>query len=235
MPSVFFANTGAKRLTSLTLNLDGEQVTVSLTSPILSREVLTDFRDALDRLARENAHSPVVITSDHPTIFLAGAHLGEIAELNSRSCVAYARLGRSVAHRLETHPAPVIASVHGSCSGGGFDLVMACDVVIASPAASFAHPGVRRGLVTGWGGTFRLSGPLSPGSMRQTLLEGATLNAEWMKELGVIREIVDDPLAEAHATARELVRIHPSRLGDWRRLRGPSFVDRFRAFVVEKL
>ena len=234
-PSTSIASTGADRVSPLSLSRDSDQVTVCLSSPILSRAALTGLAEVLDRLAGDPTPSPVIIASAHPTIFLAGANLGEIAELDPRSCIPYARLGRSVAHRLESHPAPVIAAVHGSCSGGGFDLVVACDVVIASPEATFAHPGVRRGLVTGWGGTGRLSGPLGPGPMRRALLEGAALDTNSMKQLGAVLEIAEDPLAEARATARDLARTHPSRLGDWRRLRGPSFVDRFRAFVVEKL
>jgi hypothetical protein len=55
-----------------------------------------------------------------------------------------------------------------------------------------------------------------------------------MNQLGAVRMIAEDPLNEARTRACGLVGIHPSRLRDWRRLRGPSFVDRFRAFVVEK-
>ena len=127
--------------------------TVLLGSPILARRVLVAINEIFDALSLEPSPPPVVLASAHPTIFLAGAHLAEIEALDQYSCVGYAELGRSVARRLASHPNAVVAAVHGSCSGGGFDFVMACDWVIASPTATFSHPGVRRGLVTGWGGT----------------------------------------------------------------------------------
>ena len=188
----------------------------------------------LEALALEPSPPPLVLASVHPTIFLAGAHLREIEELDPRSCVVYAELGRSVAHRLASHPAAVVAAVHGSCSGGGFDLVMACDSVIASPNATFSHPGVRRGLVTGWGGTTSLGWAMGTSVARRTLLEGTVLDATTMAELGVVLTVTEDPRAEARATARRIALLHPSRLPLWRLLRGPTFVDRFRAFVAEK-
>ena len=108
------------------------------------------------RWPREAVPTPLVLRSAHPTIYLAGADLAEIAALDGPSCADYARRGRVVLERLALYPAPTVAAVHGSCSGGGFDLGLACDWIVAGGAAAFSHPGVRRGLVTGWGGTVRL-------------------------------------------------------------------------------
>ena len=116
---------------SLTLTREDATTTVVLESPVLARRVLSEIAANLDELGAETNPNPLVLASAHPTIFLAGAHLGEIAALDRRSCAAYARLGRSVADRLASFPAAVVAAVQGSCSGGGFDLVMACDTVIA--------------------------------------------------------------------------------------------------------
>ena len=221
-------------MASVSLIRDEGVATVLLESPILARKVLSEMSETLDALALEPSPPPLVLASVHPTIFLAGAHLREIKKLDPRSCVVYAELGRLVAHRLASHPAAVVAAVHGSCSGGGFDLVMACDRVIASPHATFSHPGVRRGLVTGWGGTTSLGWAMGASVTRRALLEGTILNATAMAEWGVVLTVTEDPRAEAVATARRIALIHPSRLPLWRRLRGPTFVDRFRAFVVEK-
>jgi len=207
---------------------------VLLESPILARQLLSEMTETLDALALEPSPPPLVLASVHPTIFMAGAHLREIEELDTRSCVIYAELGRLVAHRFASHPAAVVAAVHGSCSGGGFDLVMACDSVIASPHATFSHPGVLRGLVTGWGGTTSLGWALGASVARRALLEGTVLDTPTMAALGAVQIIADDPQAEACATARRIALLHPSRLALWRRLRGPTFVDRFRAFVAEK-
>jgi len=222
-------------MSDVTVRSDDRLTTVHLGSPILTQHLLSELIEVLGDLAGRTPAHPLVLASDHPTIFLAGAHLGEIAELDHRSCLPYARLGRSAAATLESHPAPVVAAVHGSCSGGGFDLVMACDAVVAGPPATFSHPGVRRGLITGWGGTGRLEGPLGSSVLRRALLEGSALDADAMHRLGAVRTVTIDPLCAARSIALELARLHPSRLALWRRFRGPDFVDRFRAFVVEKL
>jgi 3-hydroxyacyl-CoA dehydrogenase/enoyl-CoA hydratase/3-hydroxybutyryl-CoA epimerase len=219
---------------SLSLIRDGATTTVILASPILARRVLCEIAATLDELRLGPSPPPLVLASDHPTIFLAGAHLREIAALDQHNCIPYAELGRSVADRLASHPAPVVAAVHGSCSGGGFDLTMACDAVIASPNATFSHPGVHRGLVTGWGGSTSLARVLGPSVLRRALLEGSDLDATTMKELGYIHAIADDPRAQARFVVGRLSLLHASRLAAWRLLRGSTFVDRFRAFVVEK-
>ncbi len=221
-------------MSSVALLEDDGVITMTLETPILARRVLAEMTELLDGLASESSPSPLVLASSHPTIFLAGADLREIEALDPSSCVAYARLGRGVADRLSRHPAPVVAAVHGSCSGGGFDLVLACDAVVASPHATFSHPGVRRGLVTGWGGTTRLGRIMGESATRSALLDGANLDASLLIELGAVASITDDPLTEAALAGRRISLLHPSRLRLWRLLRDSVFVDRFRAFVVEK-
>ncbi|MEE4272595.1 MAG: enoyl-CoA hydratase/isomerase family protein [Thermoanaerobaculales bacterium] len=222
-------------MSAVTVRCDGSVATLHLGSPILTRHVLSVLIEAFEDLGGQTQPLPVVLASEHPTIFLAGAHLGEIAELDRSSCLPYARLGRSVAEALGSHPAPVVAAVHGSCSGGGFDLVMACDAVVAGPHASFNHPGVLRGLITGWGGTGRLEGPLGSTALRRTLLEGSALDGDALRRLGAVRTVAEDPRRAARSSALKLAGLHPSRLTLWRRFRDSDFVDRFRAFVVEKL
>ena len=108
-------------------------------SPILSLDVLDRFSSTLVALAEEEARNPLVLCSAHPSVFLAGAHLAEIATLDSSSSGPYAQRGRSVIRDLEKFPAPTVVAINGSCSGGGFDLVLACDALIAGPGAGFRH------------------------------------------------------------------------------------------------
>ena len=113
-------------------------------------------------------------------------------------------------------------------------MVLACDTVAASPTATFRHPGVLRGLVTGWGGTASLPHALGRPTALRVFLEGHEVNAAVMKTAGVVTALTDDPPNRAAELALRLHRLHPSRLPLWRLLRGPTFVDRFRAVVVEK-
>jgi len=219
---------------NLSIDHDGEVATISFDRPILTKETLIELAEALDEMAQNHTPEPIVLVSAHPTIFLAGAHLGEIADLDSECCIAYARLGRSVAAALGRHPAPVVAAIGGSCSGGGFDLVMAADTIVASPDAVFSHPGILRGLVTGWGGTESIAHSIGDAPTRRALLEAKEFDAAQLAVLGAIRSIVSDPPAAARLLALEMTHLDPSRIAIWRHLRGSNFVDRFRAFVVEK-
>ena len=203
--------------------------------PILSEQVLSFLASTLRSIAARAEPRPLVLRSDHPTVFLAGADLREIAVLDSASCVDYADLGRSVVTALESHPAPTVAATAGSCSGGGFDIALACDAIVAGPRASFDHPGVRRGLVTGWTGTVSVPEAIGPTAARVILLEGCRLDSEAALSLGLVGRICADPVRGAVEKALELARLNPSRLRYWRHLRGSRFVDRFRAFVVHKL
>lgn len=221
-------------MAELRLDDRGDAIVLTLERPVLARGLLRALAGALDELAAAPTVRPVVLASVHPTIYLAGADLGEIAALDAASCGPYAALGRSLGRRLASHPAPVVAAVHGSCSGGGFDLVLACDAVVAAPGATFAHPGVLRGLVTGWGGTVALPAAVGRPATRRALLEGSPLSAAELAATGAVAEVATEPLPAALELGRRLHRLHPGRLRLWRLLRGPRFVDRFRATVIEK-
>lgn len=208
---------------------------VVMATPILGVAVLEEFEEVLSALAETAARSPLILRSTHPTVFLAGAHLGDIEQLDAINCVPYAQKGRRVIRLLEAHPAPVVAAVGGSCSGGGFDLAMACDAIVASSSATFEHPGIHRGLVTGWSGTTRLPGTVGATPARTLLLEGSKLGAAAARTVGLVCSINPDPAAEATRIALEFTALDPSRRRLWRALKGPGFVDRFRASVVHKL
>ena len=208
---------------------------VTFSSPILSLDVLDGLSLTLETLAAENAPVPLVLCSAHPSVFLAGAHLAEIANLDASSSGPYARRGRRAIRNLEKHPAPTVAAINGSCSGGGFDLVLACDALIAGPGARFSHPGIRRGLVTGWSGTTRLPSALGSATARAALLETRELDPVFLSFHGAIHQTAEDPLATATEKALQMASLDPSRCRLWRALRGPGFIDRFHAFVVHKL
>ncbi len=205
-------------------------VAVAFTAPILSRQRLVALAAALDRLAADAR--PLVLLGDHPRIFLAGADLAEIAELTADAATPYAALGRSVLARIRSHPRPVVAAVHGPCTGGGFDLVLSCDAVVAGPAARFAHPGVRRGLVTGWGGTARLPVVASGASCALAMVASRELASKDIGTLMIEASNHDELASVATETARRLAAVDGRRLKLWRELRASGSIDSLRASVV---
>jgi enoyl-CoA hydratase/carnithine racemase len=204
-------------------------------TPIVGRELRSQLEESLRQLAAEQHPRPVVLLGEHSRVFLAGADLGEIARLDTSSCIEYAAEGRRIAELFGRHPSPVVAAVKGTCAGGGFDLVMACDAVVAQPQATVHHPGVRRGLVTGWTGTTQLPEALGASVTRRAFLGAEPIDAETMSALGLVQAIAVDTATRASAIARRLAPVGGRNLAVWRSLRGPRFVDRFLATVVHKL
>lgn len=226
-----------RQVGSAVLDLDraGDVDTLRFSSPILSSEALDELSSTLESLASQEMRRPLVLWCAHASVFLAGAHLAEIARLDTASCVPYAQRGRRAIQLLGRHPAPTVAAVNGSCSGGGFDLVMACDLVVAGPKARFAHPGIRRGLVTGWSGTTELPDRLGSAASRSALLQAADLGAAALPKGFIVRQAAADPFEMAIETARHLASLNLEGWRLWRDLKGPGFIDRFDAFVVHKL
>lgn len=181
---------------------------------------------------REATGSPVVLLSAHPDIFLAGADLAEIAALDRFTSDPYARRGRQLMATVRSHAGPVVAGIHGICAGGGVDLVLSCDAIVASDGARLQHPGARRGLITGWSGTHAV--PVRLGHRRSALL--LTGETTTLSELPGASSVGSAEVrAAAIAEARRLSRLHPSRLDLWRSFRSGSFVDSFRARMVHNL
>lgn len=202
---------------------------------ILETRVLDRLLEFLAVQSQRGVPPPILLCSDHPTVFLAGAHLGEIAELDATTCIGYARRGRRVVQAFSEYPAPTVAAIDGSCSGGGFDLALGCDAIVAGPNARFHHPGVRRGLVTGWSGTTVLPGLLGPNLVRRALVAAQPLTPEELAAVGLVTKVNGDPVIRGMEMARDLAAADSRRMDLWRLLRGPGFVDRFRATVVHKL
>lgn len=103
---------------------------------------------------------------------------------------------------IDQSPIPVIAAVHGVCFGGGFELALLADVIVADRTARFCFPELRLGLVPGFGGVPRLARDVGNAVVRDLLLSGRSLNAARAHELGLVAHLV--PRGEAPAAARSL-------------------------------
>jgi enoyl-CoA hydratase len=129
--------------------------------------------------------------------FSVGADLNQIAQLTGPKAFEFSRLGQKLMWSINQFPVPVIAAIHGYCMGGAMDLVLACHHRIASPEAVFGHRGASLGLITGWGGTQRLSRLIGAARALQMFLLAEMVNAEEAKRIGLVDEIAEDPIAAA--------------------------------------
>lgn len=134
-------------------------------------------------------------------VFSVGADLHEIAALDAESALEYSRLGQRIFGALGRAAPLSIAAIDGHCLGGGFDLALHCSLRYASPGSTFRHPGPRRGIITGWGGTQLLPRLIGEDAALRFLLLGDPIDAAEALRLGMISGIASDPLREARRVA----------------------------------
>ena len=154
------------------------------TRNMLSIRFLKSLKSLLVRIAADQLEIlSIESSSDH--IFAAGADMNELLDLDPQKALLYAGLGQSVMDLIEHFNAPVFALVSGPCMGGGFDLALACGTVWVAENAVFCNPGAALGLITGFGGTVRLTRRIPPPMARHMLLTGYRLGAREALSLGL--------------------------------------------------
>jgi len=155
----------------------------------MTRAVLEELADLLATVRRERLFFGVVIASNLNS-FATGAELEELVPLEGVAAQEFARAGQTLFDQIERFPIPVVAAIRGYCLGGGLDLALACHARVATYDASFGHPGVSLGLLTGWGGTQRLPRLVGKAQALQVLLTGERIPATQALTMGLVDELV---------------------------------------------
>src|SRR5262245_51769655 len=183
----------------------------------ISRQLMSDLLQALDDLQQERKVRAVILTGAG-TAFCAGMDLTEMQATAQQpdaygqwhqDAVAY----RELIDKMMQFPKPIIAAVNGPAMAGGAGLVLACDVVIGTPAARFGLPEPRRGIVAGLVApllVFRVGG--SPAA--NLLLTARTIEAAEAQRIGIYHEVVPNDLAwaKAHELCGEIAKSAPEAL-----------------------
>ena len=175
---------------------------------------LEKFVAAFGALAPET--SVCIIASARKSIFSAGADLRELyrgaAPLPEKERLASVRnfLERihAVLNALDAAPFVTIAAVHGVCFGGGLELALSCDLIIADKMARFAFPELRLGLIPGFGGIPRLKRDLGNAFVRDLLFTGRTVNATRAQAVGLVAQLAGEgeALRIARSTAAQITK-----------------------------
>jgi enoyl-CoA hydratase/carnithine racemase len=178
----------------------------------LTLDDLEKFVHALNGF-EERAYA-LIIYSELKAGFCAGADLRELYRRSQeleRSDAAkgvrdYLERIHRVLNRIDASPLTTIAAVHGVTFGGGFELALVCDLIIADKMARFCFPELRLGLIPGFGGIPRLKRDLGNAVVRDLLLTGRSLNATKVQQVGLVSQVVaeGESLRVARATAAQL-------------------------------
>ena len=178
----------------------------------LTLEELEKFVSALDSF-KDSAHALLIHSQMKPG-FCAGADLRELyhrsLELERKEAVRgvrdYLERIHKVMNAIDAAPLTTIAAVHGVTFGGGFELALVCDLIIADKMARFCFPELRLGLIPGFGGIPRLKRDLGNAVVRDLLLTGRSFNATKAQQIGLVSQVVSEgeALRAARATAVQL-------------------------------
>src|SRR4051812_17802416 len=158
--------------------------------------------------------SACIVSSARKHGFSAGADLRELYRA-AAPLPEQERLNRvrefltrihAVLNAIDAAPLTTIAAVHGVCFGGGFELALACDLIIADKTARFAFPELRLGLIPGFGGIPRLKRDIGNAVVRDLLLTGRSFNTTKAQQIGLVSQVVaeGEALRAARATAAQL-------------------------------
>jgi enoyl-CoA hydratase len=174
----------------------------------LSGELMDELVAALQELDDDDAIRAIVLGGDERA-FAAGADITELAEGTTISMYRDRRIDRwDVIRNLRT---PLVAAVSGYCLGGGCELAMTCDVIVASETARFGQPEINLGVLPGAGGTQRLTRAVGKAVAMDMILTGRMISAEEARELGLVARVVvkEAWLAEAKSAARSIAAKSP--------------------------
>lgn len=134
--------------------------------------------------------------------FVAGADISDMASITPSEGKRFSEIGQRLCASIELLPFPVIAAVNGYALGGGLELALACDFIIASENAKLGLPEVTLAVIPGFGGTQRLMRRVGIGKARELVFTADTLNAEQALGLGLVNAVF--PAAELLLRARDI-------------------------------
>jgi enoyl-CoA hydratase len=170
----------------------------------LNAEVFAELGRAFEGLLSDDDIRGVVVTGAGEKAFVAGADIGELAQMDAMSGVQTSRTGQAVFDAIERFPKPVIAAVGGFALGGGCELALACHLRVASENARFGLPEVSLGIIPGYGATARMARLVGLGRALELTLTGDMVDANRAYDIGLVNAVV--PREELLDRAKELAR-----------------------------
>jgi len=174
----------------------------------LDRAMVRAMRKAIRDVEDDARIGVVIVTGSGDKSFCVGVDLKERQGWSDDEAQAY-RMGEMfpLFRELEEMTKPSIALVKGHCLGGGFEIALACDLIIATPQAKFASPEVKWGLIPSGGGCRKLPKLIGMARGKEMVLTGQTISAAQAEQYGLINRVVapELALAEAENLARQIL------------------------------
>ncbi|MCB0390465.1 MAG: enoyl-CoA hydratase/isomerase family protein [Bdellovibrionales bacterium] len=152
----------------------------------LNKELIEELQQFVEKA--ESLGLRALIITGEGKAFVAGADINEFKDMTANQAASLSEKGQKLLSRLESFTFPVIAAVNGFALGGGCELALACDFIIASEKAKLGLPEVSLGLIPGYGGTQRLSRNIGRALAKAITLSGDIFTAQQFYEWGLVVE-----------------------------------------------
>jgi len=211
---------------TIIVKIEGPVCRITINRPLalnaLNATVLSEIESALFSTMDPIATRVVVLEGAGDRAFVAGADIAQMKDMSAAQARDFARHGQMLTKALETLTQVTIAKVQGFALGGGCELAMACDLIIAGKAAKFGQPEVNLGIIPGFGGTQRLVRRVGMHAAMDMLLcgRGRTLSGTEAHQLGLVSRVVDDDKLEEETkkVIRAILSAGPRAVAETKRL-----------------
>src|SRR5919204_1851773 len=156
----------------------------------LNKEVMSELSTAIDIVGADDKIKVLIITGTEERSFCAGADIRYVVNIDPIEAERYATFIHGLLNKIENLEKPVIAAVNGYALGGGCELVLACDIRIASSNAKIGQTEVTVGIPPGWGGTQRLLRIVGPSKTKELIYTGKMITSEEAERIGLVNRVV---------------------------------------------
>jgi enoyl-CoA hydratase len=191
---------------NLLVEVSGRIATITVNRPkhlnALNPATVRELKAALEEASAREDVGAVLLTGAGEKAFIAGADITEMGRFTPMQALDFALLGQEVLGGIERMPQPVIGAINGFALGGGCEVAMACDLLVAAESAKFGQPEVGLGIIPGYGGTQRLPRLVGRNIAKEMVLTGDMISARRAFEIGLVNRVVPD--AELLPAAREI-------------------------------
>jgi len=169
----------------------------------LNIDTVNELKETFLKVEQDKTIKCVIITGSGEKAFVAGADIEYMQKLTPNEALEFARLGQETLHLMELSNKPYIACVNGYALGGGFEVALSCDIILAQANAKFGFPEVSLGILPGFGGTQNLSRLTGKLIAKELIFSAKMIDAVKAKELGIVNEVYQTK-EELLSAAREL-------------------------------
>ena len=178
---------------TLQITIQGAVAVITFSRPealnAINSEVFRELNSVLDDIEKNEEIKALILTGDGKA-FVAGADIAEMRDKTPDEAKLFSETGHNTFMRIEEFKVPVIAAVNGFALGGGLELALSCDFIIASEKAKFSAPEVNLGLIPGFNGTQRLQRAVGIAYAKYLIFTAEMIDAQEALRVGLVQKVV---------------------------------------------